>query len=123
AGGLKNAAQDFSQTLWDGAMKGDIAWEDFGKRTLQMFGQMITQALILQAITGSVTGAAGAGGYGGLFALLGIGGGATGFDSMARAGLNLPGFATGGDALVRGAGGTDSTLAMFRVTPGESIHV
>lgn len=61
---------------------------------------------------------------GGLLGL--IGGGMTGFDYMTPGGggrYALPGFATGGDMLVGGAGAPDSKLAMFRVSPGESIHV
>ncbi len=46
---------------------------------------------------------------------------ATGLDAIVGAGV--PRFASGGDAMVGGAGGTDSRLAMLRVTPGESIHV
>lgn len=53
-----------------------------------------------------------------------IGGGANGFDYVANSNkLQLPGFATGGDFMVGGSGGTDSKIAMFRVTPGESVHV
>lgn len=67
------------------------------------------------------------GGSGGAFfsALAGgLGGGANGFDYLSSGrGLQLPGFATGGDMLLRGSGGTDSQLAMWWMTPGESLHV
>jgi tape measure domain-containing protein len=67
------------------------------------------------------------GGSGGSFlsALAGgLGGGANGFDYLSSGrGLQLPGFATGGDMIMRGSGGTDSQLAMWWMTPGESLHV
>ena len=37
--------------------------------------------------------------------------------------LGLPGFATGGDFTVRGAGGTDSQVVAFRATPGERVSI
>jgi tape measure domain-containing protein len=67
------------------------------------------------------------GGSGGAFLSAfagGLGGGANGFDYLSSGrGLQLPGFATGGDMIMRGSGGTDSQLAMWWMTPGESLHV
>ena len=124
---LIGSAGDFASILVDGATAADASWSNFfssiGDGLLSLADQVakaITQALILKGLTGDYGGVKGAGGWGGLFGLLG---GATGFDYLSRPGLNLPGFATGGDIYTRGAGSTDSALAMFRITPGESIHV
>lgn len=85
-----------------------------GQFDLNSLGSQLEQILVklaVQQATGSLIGA--------------IGGGVTGFDYMTPSGPGpaLPGFATGGDMLVGGAGAPDSKLAMFRVSPGESIHV
>jgi len=40
-----------------------------------------------------------------------------------RPAATFPGFATGGDFMVDGAGGTDSQLVAFRATPGEEVSV
>lgn len=57
--------------------------------------------------------------------LRGIMGGKTGFDHVigGGSGLELPGFARGGDAMIGGYRGTDKTLVAFWGTPGESVHV
>lgn len=55
-----------------------------------------------------------------------LGGAAHGGDTMVPYGgglTHLPRFASGGDRMVGGSGGTDSKLVMFRATPGESVHV
>jgi hypothetical protein len=116
------SAREFSSVLVDAANGADVGWGDFFNNMLVGLQKAIAQALILKAITGSVTGAAGAGGYGGLFGLLGF---ATGGDAMmGRSQLaRIPAAATGMDAVMRGAGPTDSRLAMIRMTPGESLHV
>lgn len=54
----------------------------------------------------------------------GLGGGANGFDYLtSSAWRQRPGFASGGDAILQGVGGTDSVGVAFRMTPGESLHV
>jgi hypothetical protein len=114
------SARQFSSLLVDAANGADVSWRGFVDGLLVGIQKAIAQALILKAITGDYGGAKGAGGYGGLLGLLG---GATGLDYLATAGKNAPGFATGGDIYTRGAGSTDSMLAMLRITPGESLHV
>ncbi len=118
---LKSTAGSISDTLVDAANGADVAWSDFFEGLLVDMEKAILKALILQAIGSSGGGVAGAG-SGVLGALFG---GANGFDSMVGSGPGpfLPGFATGGDMLVGGHGGTDSKIAAFRVTPGESVHV
>ncbi len=119
---LVNSAQSFSDNLVDAANGADVSWSAWGENMLDSLQKAIAKALILKAITGAVDGSKGAGGYGGLLGLLG---GATGFDSRVPGGPGpfLPGFAQGGDFTVGGAGSTDSKVAMFRVTPGETVHV
>lgn len=52
-----------------------------------------------------------------------IGGGAGASSGLIGNGLMTPGFATGGSWTVPGSGPPDSTLQMFRASPGETIHV
>jgi tape measure domain-containing protein len=104
---MTGAFSDIQQSIVDMVTK--------GKFDLGSLGSEIEQILVKLAVQQ------------GTGALLGlIGGGMTGFDYMTPGGSSryaLPGFATGGDMLVGGAGAPDSKLAMFRVSPGESIHV
>lgn len=123
AGQLIGSAREFASILVDAASGADVSWKEFGLNTLRTFEKMIAQALILQAVTGSVTGQAGpGGGYGGLLGALGFatGGSALVTETSLR---RLPAAATGMDAIVGGAGGTDSRIAALRVTPGERIIV
>ncbi len=101
-----------------------MAWGKFVKNFIVGMEKAILKAMLLKAIgldsSGGLTG-------GGLIGAISgsIGGGAYGFDSTVGygRGAHLPGFAAGGDALVGGRGSTDSKLAVFKVTPGESVHV
>lgn len=104
---LQNVAYSFGDALVDSIMGAETKWDEFVK---QMASSFLKDTL--------------RGGFGSIFDMFKKGG-ATGFDALvpARKGTFLPGFATGGDMLVGGAGSTDSRLAAFRVTPGESIHV
>jgi hypothetical protein len=117
AGQLISSASEFSSILVDAANGADVSWSGFFSGMLQQFEKAIAQALILQAITGSVTGAAGANGkFGGLLGL-------------------IPGFANGGqfqvpytaangnDWMVGGHGGADSKRVALNVTPGELVSV
>jgi len=93
-----------------------------------------TSAITLMAIAAeaaatalsAVAAAAGTSGGGGIFGLLGgllSGGGGR----AATAGTSIPGgiggFSHGGSFIVPGAGGPDSRLVKFRVTPGEEVTV
>lgn len=121
---LVSGVQTLFGAITDAASGADVAWGETLKNLASGFAQAILQAQLLKLLTGSASGAAGAGVHGGYGGLLGIFGGATGFDYVASSSRRqLPGFATGGDMYTRGGGSTDSMLAMFRVTPGESIHV
>lgn len=119
---IKGSAVEFSSVLVDAANGADVSWKSFFSSMLQQFEKAIAQALILQALTGSITGAKGPGGYGGLFGVFGL---ATGGDLMVTSsGLRrLPAAATGADWMVGGRGGTDSQLVAFRASPNESVHV
>jgi tape measure domain-containing protein len=99
------------------AMDGEKSWEE-----------MVSSMLRQLAILGLQMAAMQMGGVKGQFlsgALGALGGGAHGFDHLVGRGAGpvLPGFAHGGDMVVGGGGGVDSRLAMFRVSPNESIHV
>lgn len=86
-----------------------------GKFDLSDLGSALESILVRLAVQQATGGLAGL-----------IGGGMTGFDFMTPGGAGryaFPGFATGGDMVVGGSGGPDTKLAMFRVSPGESIHV
>lgn len=128
AADAKKAAREM-QEAWASAAGSVIG--DFARMAMEgemSFGDMLDQSLKKAALLALQLGAASIGGgpagsfVGSLFGALG--GGANGFDYMANGRrVQLPGFATGGDAMVTGHGGTDSKLAMFRITPGESLHV
>ncbi len=117
---IAKGAQALGDSLIDAAMGADVAWTDAMMGVVESIGRAIVQALILQAIGGF-----GSGGNAGTGLLGAMQGGANGFDATVPGGRGpfLPGFAHGGDMLVGGSGGTDSKIAAFRVTPGESIHV
>ena len=97
---LQQASEALGDALVDAFMDGNL---EAGK-LLDTLGRMLLKGAISNLI-----------GFG--FAQLQPA--ATGLDAM----VGVPRFASGGDAMVRGAGGTDSRLAMLAVTPGESIHV
>jgi hypothetical protein len=109
--------QTLSTTLVDAAFGADVAWTDMLENMAKNLAAAILQAQILSALGPMGIGLIGPGG------LLG---GKVGFDAMVPGGNGrsfLPGFAQGGDMMVGGSGGTDSKIAAFRVTPGETIHV
>ncbi len=117
---FKSGMGSLSDTLVDAANGADVSWSKFFDNFMVDMEKAILKAAILQSI-----GSTGAGG-GVPSGILGmIAGGANGFDAMVPGGRGpfLPGFAGGGDMLVGGGGATDAKVAMFRVTPGESIHV
>jgi hypothetical protein len=99
------------------AIEGKKSWGDMVEDALTKLALLAAQQAAMQlggpygAFMGSLIGA--------------LGGGANGFDHVvgSKPGLELPGFARGGDFMVGGTGGVDSKIAMFRVTPGESVHV
>jgi tape measure domain-containing protein len=112
---IGRALAPLKDTLADVFKTGEFSAERF-LDTLDDIAIKLLEMAALQAI--------GPGGGFGSAVLRGILGGKTGFDyTVSNSPLQLPGFATGGDAMVRGSGGTDSTLVMFRATPGESVHV
>jgi tape measure domain-containing protein len=113
------------------ALTGKFEWKDFTTSMEQSLNEIAVQILKTAALTALL----GPGGKGG--GLLGntgsfgislfgaLGGGAVGFDYMASGrGMQLPGFATGGDMFMRGGGtGTDTVGVAFRMSQGESLHV
>lgn len=118
ASGLGSIAGDFMNM----AMSGEKSFGDMTEKILADLARLALQMAITKAANSGGGDASSA--FAGSFLDTVLGGGANGFDYRANADrLQLPGFARGGDALVGGAGGTDSKIAMFRVTPGESIHV
>jgi hypothetical protein len=102
---LVSSAQTFSSALVDAANGADVSWTSTLSSMAQGLQKAITQALILKALTGSYTGAAGANGaaIGGLFSALG--------------------FASGGTIYPSGSGSTDSMAVSFRKRPDETVHI
>lgn len=94
-------------TLVEGAQAGDVAWTTMLKNLANNFAEAILKATALQALTGSVIGAKGAGvggGYGGLLGML-FGGNRS----------------VGGTYTAPGSSyGTDSVPVLFRMSPGET---
>jgi lambda family phage tail tape measure protein len=78
----------------------------------------LTRIAARQAITAPLASALG-GVLGGLFG----GGGSSGVSMVGSVGSGLPGFASGGDFRVGGAGGIDSQLVAFRASPGEEVYI
>lgn len=104
---LRESALSFGDALVDSIFDADFSWKNFIDN--------MARDLLKQSIHGGAQL-----GWQALF-----GGGRVGFDAMVPGGAGpfLPGFRTGGDMLVGGAGPPDSKIAAFRVSPGESIHV
>lgn len=122
---LLGSVGSFTSTLIDAAAGADVSWSKFFGNLATNIAKAVAEAAALNLLTGSVTGARGAGVHGGFGGLLGLFGGANGFDAMVPGGSGpfLPGFARGGNATVTGSGGTDSKIAAFRITPGETLAV
>lgn len=100
----KNAATSFGDQLVDAANNAGQSWAKWGEQMLDSIEKAIARALILEAITGSMSGGAGIGGhYGGLLGLLG--------------------FATGGVISPSGSGTTDTQTVMFRKAPSETVRI
>jgi len=91
----------------------------------EIAGAMMTAGGAVAAVIGGAMAAGGAGGgaLGALGSLANSGNDAATVGGLGDLATHIVGFATGGDVMVGGAGGPDTKLAMFRVTPGESIHV
>ncbi|RPH65000.1 MAG: hypothetical protein EHM89_00225 [Acidobacteria bacterium] len=117
-----SALGGIGKSFLDAALEGEQSFGQMAERMMVDISMLIIKMAALEAIkSGVASGSIGSGTGGFLSAIFG---GANGFDYVANSNrLQLPGFATGGSFTVGGAGGTDSKLAMFRVTPGESVHV
>ncbi len=100
---LVGSAQTFSDSLVDAANGADVSWTSTFESMATGLQKAIVQALILKAITGSYSGAAGASGYGGL--------------------LGLAGFASGGTIFPSGGGTADTQTVAFRKRPDETVHI
>lgn len=102
---LVSSAQAFSSALVDAANGADVSWSNTFESMFQGLQKAITQALILKALTGSYSGAAGADGkaIGGLFGALG--------------------FASGGTIYPSGGGTADTQSVSFRKRPDETVHI
>lgn len=104
---MTTAFTDIQNALEDFVIKGKF---DLGSLADEF--EKIAVHLAIQQATGGIAGL--------------IGGGMTGFDFLTpgSGGRHVfPGFQGGGDMTVGGSGAPDSKLAIFRVSPGESIHV
>lgn len=121
--GLGKIGADFISV----ALDGEQSFGQMAEHMLMDISKLILKMALMKAIQGGVSGGAIGTGTGSFLTTLAgglLGGGANGFDyTTSSARLQLPGFATGGDAMVTGRGGIDSQLVMFRATPGESVHV
>lgn len=100
----KQIATTLGDAMVDAANGADVSWRTTLKNLLIGFEKAIEQALILNALTGSVSGGRGvSGNYGGLFGLLG--------------------FASGGVISPSGSGTTDTQTVMFRKAPSETVRI
>ena len=128
----REAAQELADVLTDvvgEAIDGNIrSWEDLGRVAIRIIGDILKEQ-INAAIKAQALGGSGGGGFlGSIFGFLGglFGGGGANAqvagDLAGGVAFSTP-FAHGGTGLVTGSGGTDSKLAVLRVTPGEEIAV
>lgn len=101
----------FEDALVKAAADGEVSWADMGRSFAAVVEGMILdlEKLILKQLE--------------VAAINAIIGSATGNPSAGLATGWLPGFATGGEMVVGGAGGTDSQLVAFRATPGEHVTI
>lgn len=102
---LVASVQSLGDALLDAAHGADVGWMDTFAKIGRAIEKAIAQALILKALTGSVTGQAGPNGkaIGGLFGLLG--------------------FASGGTIFPSGSGTQDTQTVMFRKAPSETVRI
>ena len=128
-----DAAVELATTLTDvvgQAIDGNIrSWQDLGKVAIKIIGDILQKQLEAAAQAKAAGSSAGGGGFfGTILGSLGslFGGGSLGpqFTGTGAEGLAASGsFAHGGRGIVGGSGGTDSKLAMLKVTPREEISV
>ncbi len=90
---LISSVGSFSDLLVDAANGANVSWAKFFHDTMVGLEKLLLKSTLLEALTGSVDGSKGAGVHGGYGGLLGILGGANGFDSMVPGGSGpfLPG--------------------------------
>jgi hypothetical protein len=102
------------------ARDGKASWKDMTESAIIDLGKLVLEMEAAKLISGGGTGALGGQLLSGL-----LGGFASGgsFTVSNRPGLELPRAANGANWTVGGTGSIDSKIAMFRVTPGESVHV
>lgn len=122
---LIDDAHQFTDALVEAANGADVSFGSLFKNMVVGFEKAIAQAIELKLLTGSYTGAAGPDGaaIGGLFGALGFSTGGDATYSGGRLMRSFPGAAMGMDAMLTGAGPTDSKLVGIRMTPGETLHV
>ena len=124
--------EQFSQRFFFDAMEGKINGTKQLFASLLDFAKQITSQIAGQLLTKQI-GTALAGGTSGSTLLSALFSGSTlegaygASNAAARGAANPalygPGFATGGQFVVGGNGGTDSTQVMFRGTPGEIVDI
>lgn len=101
-----------SDSLIDGLHDGTLSWKNWGDTAVREIEKAIAKMVILAAIQAATGGTVGGGG-GGLASI-----------AMSIFGGGAPGFATGGDFMMGGAGqGSDTHLAMWWMTPGETASI
>jgi len=103
AGQLIGASKSLSDNLVDAANGADVSWSKWGENMLESLQKAIVQAMILKALTGTVDGSKGVGGYGGI--------------------LGAIGFASGGTIYPSGGGTADTQSVAFRKRPDETVHI
>lgn len=111
-------AYNLESTLGDAFMGAEVSVRQFAATVLEEFSRMLLSSAI-NGVIGMIA-TAGTGAAAGSTAAQGQGGNAGG----AGGGLgSLFGFARGGSFEVGGAGGPDSKVAAFRVSPGEMVDI
>jgi tape measure domain-containing protein len=104
-----------NDALIQAANGGEVAWGKMADSMIQDLERILIKQLEVLAITAILN--AIAPGAGSAATSSGVTG------QVVNQLPNIPGYATGGQWVVGGSGGTDSQLAQFRVTPGETVTV
>lgn len=106
---MSAAVDETSSAFSDWIRTGEISIKGFAANVIQAFADILASqaANQLQSFLGGMGGGGGGGAAGGIMSAL----------------TSFFGFAGGGDAIVKGSGGTDSVIAPIRATPGEIVSV
>lgn len=114
---VTNDLDKFNDAIVTAANGGQVSWSQMADSMIQDLERLALKMLEIQALQA-------------IFGAVGSGSGASGGGDALNAAIGagsligkLAGYATGGDYVVGGSGGTDSQLQAFWATPGERVTI